>query len=227
MPIVQLSDEDRHACEIAFKRIDQNGDGVLDKDEVKHCLAHLSHGAEPSDEEVSQMCKDAGHDMVQGIDMKDFVDLVASAAAAAKSGDQGAASKLASMLHTNLDKVQSLEFVNAAARELWERNHLHHKKADMDYASLSKFTADDEVHCARCHKRYHPKDNADTSCTFHPGKRIQEDSHTMNADTIRFTCCKGVEVGMQHTVAESGGCQKGKHLNNDEFHVWLKENGHR
>eukprot|EP00283_Hemiselmis_rufescens_P007719 CAMPEP_0173427956 /NCGR_PEP_ID=MMETSP1357-20121228/7032_1 /TAXON_ID=77926 /ORGANISM="Hemiselmis rufescens, Strain PCC563" /LENGTH=220 /DNA_ID=CAMNT_0014391895 /DNA_START=194 /DNA_END=853 /DNA_ORIENTATION=- len=220
MPQVQLTDEDRHSCEIAFKRIDQNGDGVLDKDEVKHCLAHLSDGTEPSDEEVVQLCKDADLDMVKGIDIHDFVDLVASAAAAAKAGSTGAASKLASMLHTNLDKVQSLEFVNAAARNLWERNHIHHKKADMDFATLSKFTGDDELHCGRCHKKYHARDNTDTCCSFHPGKRIQVDSHTMNADTIRFTCCEGVEIGMQHTISETGGCQHGKHLTTEEFHVW-------
>lgn len=35
------------------------------------------------------------------------------------------------------------------------------------------------------------------------------------------------EIGMAHTLKATPGCQKGKHLNTEEFHVWLKANGHR
>jgi hypothetical protein len=39
--------------------------------------------------------------------------------------------------------------------------------------------------------------------------------------------CANAELGMDHTIKATPGCQKGKHLNNEEFHVWLKSEGHR
>lgn len=62
-----------------------------------------------------------------GINLQEFVRMVSRGA----EGPQATA--LGALIYTNLHKVDSMEFKSDYAKVLWERNHVHHKKADMDY----------------------------------------------------------------------------------------------
>jgi len=217
-----LTVNEKQVIEQAFRRIDQNTDGILDHDEIRHCIMHLCDTT-PSQAELEEMFQLAGAASTAGMSMQEFVNMIAVA-----SEGSGKATKLGCLIHQNIHKVDTIEFKNERAKEMWERNHVHHKRPDMDYGSLSHFVDGDTVTCARCHKPFNAKENDDEACLFHPGKRIQEDSHTKgNFDTIRYTCCGGTELGMDHTIKATPGCKKGKHLNNEEFHAWLKSEGHR
>mmetsp|Transcript_51633 Transcript_51633/g.125956 ORF Transcript_51633/g.125956 Transcript_51633/m.125956 type:complete len:241 (+) Transcript_51633:262-984(+) len=228
---VELDDDDRRHLHSVFRIIDINNDGLIDRHEAKTCFANLLGGVSPTDEELEELFTEAGISINHGMSPEDFVHIMASAGAnaavssAAGYGKQTSETirKLSEILHTNLDKVQSLEFHDLRAQEMWERNHITHKKPDLDDDALSRFLDDKaDAKCARCHAAYATADNNDEACCYHPGKRVQVAHVGANLDKIHFTCCEGEEVGLAPAIYKSPGCCRGRHLTHEEYEEWQK-----
>jgi len=189
-----------------FNTIDTSGDGFLQRSEIIECLKAC--GQSPSAKDVEKLCESVGFVQeydesggeTNGMDLDQFILMMALQDKAAKAGEDGASAVgLASA------------FSNTRMAELAKRNSFKHKPRDANFDSMDLVAS--KTRCKNCRGNYLESENNDEACVYHPGPMKSEGGRVANhLDKTLFKCCGTEQIGTSPVLFAPPGCVTSKHV---------------
>jgi len=202
-PRTMLKPSKRLEFEEAFGRIDSNGDGRLQKEEIQAVLQflRLPHSVTHVDQ-FFENCSERGKN--EGLDLPEFLDMMAN-------HDLGVShSGLAEAVVANSNRIKS-QYRTQFSAVLAERNAVKHKRRDVDDDALAAFLAKEDTVCVRCGKKYESLENSASACQYHPEKGISHTGVKNHLDRVKYPCCGRQQIGTSPVLTEAAGCKRGYH----------------
>jgi len=208
-----LTDEEIRSFFHAFKAIDENGDGRLQRSELFEVLEQIEHDA-PGDTLDRVFAEVSPKSRKEGLELIEFLDLM--------SLEKSRAGSLGDVMRKNMAEVMS--YSDHRSRDLAQRNAIVHKKTEVNEDSLSQFLKKGE-RCAQCRHPFDPAENDDQACQYHPGPSSTHEAKENHLARVTFKCCGREQIGTNPALVKAVPCVTSQHRTRDQLDAYNKAGG--